>query len=669
MTSRIFPGVRRLVSGGAMLLILIGGPAAGEQRLVSPDGRVAVTLSVDGTGQLSYEASFHGQTVLARAPLGLTLDGHDLGKVSALKALRVREDHQRYPVRGVHAEAHMDASRALYAVTSKAGPVYGVEVAAADGGVAWRIVVPGKGIRRVTAETACWRLPGDSRAWFAERLSDWKLKTYAGEWICAPLNTLGTVSPQGPVQTMPLVAELPQGAGYAVVTEAALFRYSGLRLRAERDGTLRGDFTEPDGFEVEGEVRTPWRAVLLASTLDALVNDDLITSLSPPPDPALFGDTAWIRCGRSVWSWWQNRPDYLSIPAEKKMIDDAAALTFEFTMLDEGWEAWPDTWTALKTLCDYGRARKVGVFVWKNSKELNRPADDFAALRGFLDQVQKAGAAGVKVDFMDSESASTIRFDERVLREAARRKLLVDFHGCQKPSGESRTYPNELTREGVRGLELNRIAETAAKRRSAAGGSGEKEAARNVPGGENQPIPASHNAALPFTRCLAGPADYTPLGFSRPGETTWAHQLATAYLVTSPLMVMADHPRHLLETPALADTLLPFIRDLPVTWDETCVLEGSRIGELAAFARRSGETWYVAMVNGTHGLKIVSVSLSFTGWEHVRLVQVSDEAGAPARVAVQSRDVRGSEPLLVMLQPCGGYVAKLERDEPGAVHR
>lgn len=643
----------------ALAGLLIGGSEAAESlRLTSPDGAVQGCVSVDGTGQLVYSVAFRGVEVNAPSPVGITLDGCDLGRVGTLTALRVSEAQACYPVRGAHAEARLEALRALYHVQPQSGPAYGLQVMAANEGFAWRILVPGKGKRRVNAETACWRLPPASRVWFAERASEWKLKTYAGEWISAPLSGLHAVSPQGPVQTMPLVAELPQGLGYALVTEAALFRYSGLRLRAGPDGALRGCFTEPDGFEMEGAVQTPWRVTLLAPTLDALVNSDLVSHLAPPPDPALFENAGWIQGGRSVWSWWQGLGDYLSVEGEKRVIDRAAELKFEFTTLDEGWEAGTNAWDVLKAMCDYGRTNKVRVFVWKHSKELNLPGGDFAALRSFLDKVQSAGAAGVKVDFMNSEAFDTVVFDERVLREAALRKLLVNFHGCQKPSGESRTYPNEVTREGVRGLELNRITEAFLKKQREKGADLGKRV--HVPGGENQNLPASHDAALPFTRCVSGHADYTPLAFSRPGDTTWAHQLAMAYLVTSPLLVMAEHPQRLLDEPGLS-AVVPFVRELPVAWDETRVLEGSRIGELAAFARRKGEVWYVAMVNGTSGLKMVSFSPEFTGWDRVRIEQLADVPGKAAAVAAAYRSASGTAPLIVTLEPCGGFVAKLEK--------
>ena len=148
---------------------------------------------------------------------------------------------------------------------------------------------------------------------------------------------------------------------------------------------------------------------------------------------------------------------------------------------------------------------------------------------------------------------------------------MVDFHGIQKPSGEERTYPNGLTREGVRGIELNHMAEG--------------------------PIPASHNAALPFTRMAVGPADYTPLLLTWPGDTTWTHQLATAVLLSAPILCIAEDPELLLKSPDTA-AVLPIVRALPAVWDETIVLPGSSIGGVAAMARRKGSTWFLAAING-----------------------------------------------------------------------
>ena len=602
--------LRRGVAG--VCLFAACAVVAEERRLLSPDGAVQAVVSVDPEGRLVYAVSFHGVEAVAESPVGLTLDGVDLGKVSALTAMSVREAQERYPTRGAHAAARFDALQALYNVRPQAGPSYGLQVTVANEGFAWRLLVPGKGVRRVEAEVACWRLPPASRVWFAERLPSGSLKTPAGAWASASLCDLHTVSARGAGLALPLVAELPEARGYALVTEAALSGYSGLRLQAEPDGRLRGVFSEKEGFPQEGRIVTPWRVVLLAPDLNALANSDLAASLNPPPDPALFGTFDWTAGGRGAWGGEQaSGAAAMTAESEKRRIDGAARLTFEFVALNEAWEAWTDAGDVLKEVCEYGKTKRVRVFVGKPAAALTPPESAYLALRAFLDRVRDAGAAGVSVDGLSSGDLGQVVFEERLLREAASRNLLVHVRGRGRPAGESRTYPNLLAGEGVCGLE--------------------------------------------------GQADGTPLALPRPGDTTWAHQLAVAYLGASPLLLMADAPQPVFDEPRLAEAI-PFLQRLPVTWDETRVLDGSRLGELTALARRAGSVWYVAMANRTANLKMVSFTPGFTGWRQARLSQLADVAGQADDLTFSTRLISGTAPLIVALEPCGGFVARLERE-------
>lgn len=588
----------------AIFLLIVNAVAAEERRLTSPDGAVQASVAVGADGLLVYTVAFHGREVITESPIGIKLNGFDLGKVGSMTSMSVREVNERYPAFGAHAVAQFNALQMLYHVKPQIGPAYGLLVTVSNEGFAWRLIVPGKSKWHVEAETACWRLPPASRVWFVEQPS--------GGWTNAPLGDLHNVTPEGSAHSMamPLVAELPQENGYALVTEAALSGYSGMRLQAGSDGALRGVFASKDGFAISGSFQTPWRVVLLATTLDALVNSDLVTSLNPPPDPALFGTFDWTRGGRSVWSGCGGgTATNMTVVGEKQVIDCAARLNFEFTTLGDGWEAWTNACESLKEVCDYGRARRVRVFVGKPSKEINLPENNWLALRDYLDRVQAAGAAGVKIDGMNGEDLGLIVFEERVSREAALRKLLVNFTGCQKPSGESRTYPNLVMRE--------------------------KE--------------------------VVGHADDTPLAFWQPGHKTWAYRLAAACLATSPLLVMAEHPQRLLDEPSLAP-VIPFLQTLPVSWDETRVLDGSRVGELAAFARRAGSVWYVAMVNGTANMKLVSFSPGFTGWRQARLSQFADASDKKDELVFSSRVVAGEALMVVRLEPHGGFVARLEKE-------
>ncbi len=588
-------------------------------RLTSPVGDVHAELAVSADGQLCYKVGNSGMDVVSCAALGITVDGKDLGKLKRLSILRLRDEHDRYPVRGVHALARMDASRALYYLETVDGLNYGLQAVVSSEGFAWRILVPGEGERKVDAETAGWRWPDGSRVWYASG------QQADCSWTNVVLGDLSGMVPEWQA-ALPLVVELPQAQGYAAVMEAMpCGAYGAMRLMAGKDGLISGRLVAEDGFKTSVAIQMPWRVIMLARTLDGLVNNDLLNHLAPPPDPALFESDAWVKGGRSVWSRVEPGADGDENERHKAAVDQAAKLGFEFVTLATGWDKSDGAWEMLKDLCVYGKAKGVGVFVTRGSVEMNSPERDYVALKGVLDKVRGAGAIGLKVDFPENSTATDMVFAGRLLHEAAIRRLLVNLNISQNPAGSGRTYPNELTR-----------------------------------GSFAPDLSAAINAVLPFTRFLAGPAGYAPFDFARPGDTTWPHRLAMGVLMTSPLMLVQGDTRLLLDEPRLA-AAVQFIRSLPTEWDETRVLEGSRIGELAALARRKGDVWYVAMVNGTPGMQIATFSPFFTGWQSIKATLFKDVPGCPAEMAFAEQALSGSETMILVLEPHGGFVARLER--------
>jgi alpha-glucosidase len=617
----------------ALSVCLAGSAAPMDITLRSPSETVQASIRMDDGGSLSYSVICKGSVVIEPSPLGITIDGVDLGKAVRAGTAKRGEILETFRVLGVHSVATNHCrTLALPLVHKSSGTEYQLELRAYEDGFAWRYRIPGIGPRTILGETSSWTLPSASRVWYAERDNSWKLKSYAGEWLVADIDAMPKVSSQGPVQGPPLVAELPGGL-FAVLTEAAVFNYSGLRLRAIGGRRFQADFTEAGiGFRLEGEIVTPWRVVVIAPDLNRLVNTDTITSLCPAPDEGLFPNQSWIKPGRCGWRWWSlgtGDPDQ-----ERAVVDAAARLGFEYSLVDEGWEAWNDPFEKVRELCAHGRQKGVGVFVWKNYSELRNPAEDWKEMRGFMARAKASGAAGVKVDFLNAESLDRIRFEEAALRIAATNRMLVNFHGCQKPGGESRTYPNKITCEAVRGLELNKMKEG--------------------------PIMARHNAALPFTRFVAGPADYTPVGFSNPGPTTFAHQLATLVLFTSPMQVIAENPDLLLNDTKLLPAL-DVLKAVPAVWDETRVLEPSKIGRLAIMARRSGATWFLAALNGgKQTVTLDKLDLSFLGKDSYDAIYLSSDG--PSQFARKERHaVEASTPLSISLDVGDGFVARFER--------
>lgn len=636
---------------GVLLLSFPSDAAATESVGHSPSKNVAAVISLDDNSRLQFEVKFKNVDVIEPSSLGITVDGVDLGSGVRLGTPSALVVDQTYSTRGNDRSARNHYQEYSFPVHNvDAGKSFTVQVRMYDDGVAYRYIVPSDGLQHVDGESSSWKIAEGTKAWYFERLKKkWKLKSYAGEWLATNVANLDSVSPVGPVQGTPIVLELPKSLGYAAITKAATYDYSGMRLKAVGDRTLVADFTEGDkGFDIKGTITTPWRVTLLADDLNGLVNSDLIRNLNPAPDPSLFTDTGYIKPGRTAWSW---ETLGLGTPAtQREFIDLAAKMGFEYSTVDDGWKDWDSPWETIKDLCDHGKSKGVGVWVWVHSQDIRDPANDYQQMREYFAKVSSSGAVGLKIDFMNGESKELVDFEIAALTLAAKQRLMVNFHGCHASTGEERTYPNEMTREGIRGIEVNKMKEG--------------------------PLTASHNAALPFTRFVVGHADYTPVLFTNPGPTTWAHQVATLVTFTSGLQTFAEHPNTMMNAPILKDAF-PVLQTIPPVWDETIVLEGSRIGKLAVFARRSGDQWFVGILNGETTPKQYSLDLSFLGDGQYNAILVSDDSAAE-RVnlaglntkanlhqfttalpfKVQRKQVTRKTTLTVELAPSGGFVGK-----------
>jgi alpha-glucosidase len=605
--------------------------------VTSPDRTLSAVIFADNVSGLSYQVSWDGHPVGGPGHIGLRLESanqitpHEIGARPIFAAISRDHIDEQYPFHGAKAIAQNKANVLTVSVHEANVTPYKVEVRAYDNGFAWRILLTDSGSPvKVLEETSTWTLP-QGEVWFGERNNDWKLKSYAGEFRHTPVDNLSTVSKQGPIQTAPLVVELPHNDGFELITEANLANYSGMRLRAIANRKLQVDFTEGSkGFEIDGALTTPWRVTMLCRDLDCLVNNTLTENLNPPPDANLFRDTSYIHEGRFVWRYMSRETGTPSEEAE--FVDFAAALGYEYTLIDDGWKTWKTPWPSMKELVRYSRSKNVGVFAWKDSNEISDPTGDFAQARDFFDHAVDAGLAGVKIDFINGESKEQIDFERRLLTLGAERRLMIDFHGLQKPTGEERRFPNGMSREAVRGIELNRMPEG--------------------------PLPPSHNAALPFTRFAIGPADYTPVNLQWPGATSWSHQLATAILLSSPWLVIAEDPEFLLKNSDAAPALEMF-KALPTSWDETIVLNGSRMGGLVGMARRKGSVWFVAIINGsstTSALLPLPAKISLKDFEGIVISSPEKRSFTAIRysdatVWDQNQKLHTGDGLVVVLKP------------------
>ena len=450
--------------------------------------------------------------------------------------------------------------------------------------------------------------------------------------------------PAGDWAAPPLTVRLPRNIGYASVTESALIGSGGLALRADgqRGYAARLGHEEPVSYPyrlrykpedierlakpaaITGTITSPWRVVIAGRTLNALVNADIVHNLAPPPDPALFSadrDARWIKPGRAVWRFLDGGDN--TFEGVKAFTRLGQELGFEYHVVEGLWQRWTDE--QMREFMDDAKQRHIGIWLWKDSRALATVDEQ----RAFFDRCRALGVVGAKIDFFDHEAKEMIDRYQSILRESAERHIMVNFHGANKPAGEARTWPHELTREGVYGLEHRQAAEW-----------------------------ARHNTTLPFTRFLAGAADYTPVVFGeRRRETSWAHQIATAVVFTSPVLVFGGHPQSLLDNPAVE-----MIKSLPSVWDETIVLPSSDIGELAAVARRRGTTWFIAVLNGP-AERTLRIDLGFLGKGRYDALVVRDKGDDPAAVVVEKTRASAGTPLTIDLRPAGGFIARLKTSD------
>jgi alpha-glucosidase len=623
----------------------LAGPAVPDVVVRSPGRNVELRVALGDAGRLDYSVSLGRQPVMGPSPLGIRVDGVDLGQGATLGRVERYSLDERFPWRGVHSTGRNRCNGARVAV-QHAAAAWTLELRVFDDAAAFRFLVPGSGSRVPDAASA-FRLPEGSTVWYHGPRDH-----YEGIHARRDLREVPAEDWAAP----PVTFRLPGGRGYAAITEAALFDYAGMMLQA--DG--RGGFAERLGHAVPpsypytlrygeenakrlavpapivGPITTPWRVVLAGRDLNALVTSDAIASLNPPPDPRLFPQgmrTAWLRPGRAVWRYLdgpsiEKRPDETAEQHDRRVYEVirdfsrlAGELGFEHHVVEGQWRRFSED--QLRDLVAYSRERGVSIWAWIHSRDLG----DAGKRRELFARLHALDVAGVKVDFLDHEAKETIDLYQAILRDAAEERLLVNFHGANKPAGEARTWPNEMTREGVRGLEYRRT-----------------------------PAWAEHNATLPFTRFLAGHADYTPLVFGeRRKDTTWTHQIATLVVFTSPLMVYGANPQSVLENPAR-----DLVRSIPSVWDETRVVPPSEVGELAAFARRSGDRWFVGVLNGP-AARTLKLDLGFLGRGRYQAVLASDAGDDGGAVRLDARPVSRGDAIPLSLRPGGGFVARFSR--------
>lgn len=637
-------------------LLCLAAPVAAQQsdyRVLSPDRRVEVRIGT--AGHVRYDVLVNGKTLLRDSTLSIDIDHRGLGLDPKVRQAKPRaydgwvEPHVRQKfarIRDAYNELRLEMD-GDYTVVFRAyneGVAYRFETTLAQPEV------------KVYKEEAAFNFADNYTVFYPQEESLFSHNERL--YVPRPLKDIA------PAAFASLPAVVDAGGVKIAVAESDVEDYPGLWLRGTGGNglgslfppyplkeELKGDrnfkVTEAaDYIAVTKGTRTyPWRLLGIAERDGDLLTNQLVYLLA---SPSRIQDTSWIKPGKVAWDWWNANNIYgvdfksgVNTETYKYYIDFASKYGIEYIVLDEGWyklgnvlEVVPDINVA--ELVSYGKQKNVGVILWVVWKTL----DD--QLVPALDQFEKWGVRGIKVDFMQRDDQKVVNFYHKLCREAAKRKMLVDYHGAQRSALMTRTWPNLISNEGVRGMEWSKWSADASP---------------------------EHNVTLPFTRMFLGPMDYTPGAmlnaqkksfapvFERPMALgTRCHQLAMYVVFESPLQMLADNPSNYLREPESME----FLSAVPTVWDETRVLDG-KIGDYVLVARRSGRDWYVgAMTDWT--ARELEVDFSFLPEGSFKMDAYQDGVNA-GRFAGDYKKVSGradrTTRLKIKLAEGGGWAARL----------
>jgi alpha-glucosidase len=614
-----------------VFFMIAGSYMAGAVELKSPDGRIAVNFDMKDIGNWkacpTYSVSYEGRPVLVESRMGLKMRD-----VSLTRNLRVvgqtasTSDTTWKPLLAERSTIRDHYNQLVVELqtirASSRARRLTITFRAYNEGIAFSYSLPRENngmFVDIEGEATQFAFDADYPAW----------AIYAAQ--ADYLNSNVPISQIKPGAERPLTVELSSNL-YASITEARISNYARMKLRrsegaqttleavldAERDG---------DGVGFNGEVMgktpfaTPWRVVMIADSPGKLLEQNyLVLNLN---DPSELTDTSWIKPGKVI------RETTLTTAGGKACIDFAVKHHLQYIEYDAGWygpegeptsdarEVAPERRSALNLheVIEYGNSKGIGVILYINHLVMEQQLDEVLPL------YEKWGVKGVKFGFVNVGSQYWTALVHEAIRKAAAHHLMVDVHDEFRNMGYQRTYPNLITVEGIRG-------------------------------NEEFPTP-THNAALPFTRFLTGPADYTFCWSDKRLKNTKAHQMALSTIFFSPwqFLYWYDKPSAVPDEPAQE-----YWDHLPTTWDETHVLQGA-IGKRAVVARRKGDEWYLGAIAPVDGNFPIALAFLPAGVKFKASIY-SDDPDTHG-VHIEERIVDSAAVLNAAIPPNGGIAIRL----------
>lgn len=639
-----------------------------ETSLKSPDGQISVNIGIDN-GKLFYTVARQEYALIDTSYLSISLKEGVLGEDVKIKSTKKSSFDETWEQPwGEERFARNNYNELLVDLEQADGKQFAVAFRAFDDGVAFRYIVPEQeslSTMTVTDENTEFAFTDDAVAWSIP----WDHEYYEHLYTPSIISRLDTVC-------TPLTMKVTDSL-YVTLHEANLTDYASMNLTPEANTTRLHTYLTPwsTGEKVftQAPMNTPWRMIIIAKSPADLMLSRMMLNLN---EPCALDDTSWLEPGRYIGIWWgmhmkdytwEQGPKHGATTANTKRYIDFAADNGFAGVLVEGWnEGWDGDWSAngdrfsftkaypdydIDSLCAYARSKGVRII---GHHETGGAATNYEnQLDSAFALCQRLGINAVKTGYVNTlldgkelhGSQYAVRHYRKVIETAAKYHVMIDNHEPVMPTGLQRTYPNLMTQEGVRGQEYDAWS----------------------PDGGNPP---EHTCIIPFTRCLAGPVDFTPGTFNFTNtavptthpQTTVAKQLALAVVLYSPLQMASDKIENYAGRPEFE-----FLKTCPTNWDKTVVPE-AKIGEFVTVARkdRASDDWFIGSITAANS-HCLDLDLSFldAGCEYIATVY-ADGPGAdfrtdPYPVAIKEITVTSDSTLPLKLAPGGGTAIRIHK--------
>lgn len=633
------------------MIVCVANAQKPSIELSSPSGKVKITAFVNEKGQPKYSVYLNNELVLQPSALGLVRPDADfatgLSVAGTTQPQKVQDRYQLFA--GKKTAANYIANRQVLQLRNSTGGQMNIEFQVSDDGVAFRYHLPAKGgtMQTIEAEKTSFLFPAQTKAWLqpmSVAKTGWESTNPSYEEHYRQGIAAGTPAPNAAGWVYPALFQT--GNNWVLISEAGLdSAYCGTRLdSASAGGEYRVAF--PDPREVIAEngllprssvaLYSPWRVIVVGS-LATIVHSTLGTDVAAP---AIKMNTAFVKPGKASWSWINSKDDFIIYDEQKKYIDFAADMKWQYCLIDVNWDQ-KIGYEKIAELSRYAAQKGVGLILWYNSAGpwntvKYTPKDKLLTHESRMQEfnrIKSMGISGVKIDFFGGDGQSNIKYYHEILKDAAAAGIMVNFHGATLPRGWQRTYPNLVTVEAVKGFEFITFSQYDADQE------------------------ATHSTMLPFTRNAFDPMDFTPMNLNRiytnvKRRTTPGFELATTVIFLSGIQHFAESPEGMAQMPLFVKD---YLRQLPGSWDEVRFLDGFP-GKFVVLARRKGNRWYLAGLNSETGDKEIRLPLAQFGKKKGQLIT---DAGNDQFLQQTALPDGASEHLLT-LKPASGFVLVLE---------